>query len=92
MFQGKAAISSNIKVIGNPVNDKLTFNYSSFTTHIIDVKIYDITGRIVMSNKMNTSEGTNTISFPLASNFKPSMYILKVSNGANIQTAKFVKQ
>ena len=92
VFQGKAAISSNIKVIGNPVNDKLTFNYSSFTTHIIDVKIYDITGRIVMSNKMNSLEGINTLSLPLASNLKPSMYVLEVSNGSGIQTAKFVKQ
>jgi hypothetical protein len=92
VFQGKAAISSNIKVIGNPVNDKLTFNYSSFTTHIIDVKIYDITGRIVMSNKMNSLEGINTLSLPLASNLKPSMYVLEVSNGSGIQTTKFVKQ
>jgi hypothetical protein len=74
------------------VNDKLTFNYSSFTTHIIDVKIYDITGRIVMSTKMNSFEGINTLSLPLASNLKPSMYVLEVSNGSGIQTTKFVKQ
>jgi hypothetical protein len=92
VFQGKAAISNNIKIIGNPVNDKLTFNYSSFTAHVIDIKIYDIAGRIVMSNKMNSLEGTITISFPLDSNLKPSMYVLEVSSGSDIQTAKFVKQ
>ncbi len=92
VFQTKDATISNIKIVGNPVTDKLTFNYSSFTAQVIDIKIYDIAGKVIMSNKMNTSEGTNTISFPLASNIKPSMYILKVSNGANIQTAKFVTQ
>ena len=92
VFQTKAATTNNIKVIGNPVNDKITFNYSSFTAQVINVKIYDIAGRIIMSNKMNTLEGTNTISFPLDSNFKPSMYVLEISNGAGIQTAKFVKQ
>ena len=92
VFQSKAVTTNNIKVIGNPVNDKLTFNYSSFTAQVIDVKIYDIAGRIVMNNKMNSLEGTNTISFPLDSNLKSSMYVLEISTGSGIQTAKFVKQ
>ena len=92
VFQTKAVTTSNIKIIGNPVNDKLSFNYSSFTTQVIDVKIYDMTGRIIMNNKINSLEGSNTMSFPLASNLKPNMYILEVSNGSGIQTAKFIKQ
>ena len=92
VFQAKAATTSNIKIIGNPVNDKLTFNYSSFATQVIDVKVYDMTGKVIMSNKLNGLEGSNTMSFPLASNLKPNMYVLEVSNGSGIQTAKFIKQ
>ena len=92
VFQAKAATTSNIKIIGNPVNDKLTFNYSSFSTQVIDVKVYDMTGKVIMSNKLNGLEGSNTMSFPLASNLKPNMYVLEVSNGSGIQTAKFIKQ
>src|SRR5688572_1215397 len=92
VFHSKAATTSNIKIIGNPVNDKLTFNYSSFTEQVINVKIYDMTGRVIMSNKINSLEGSNTICFPLASNFKTNMYVLEVSNGSDIQTAKFIKQ
>ena len=92
VFQSKAATNSNIKIIGNPVTDKLTFNYSASATQAIDVKIYDMTGRIIMSNKINSLEGSNIISFPLALNFKPNMYVLEVSNGSAIQTAKFIKQ
>ena len=92
VFQAKTITTSNIKIIGNPVNDKLTFNYSSFTEQVIDVKIYDMTGRVIMSNKINSLEGSNTISFPLASNFKTNMYVLEVNNGSGIQTAKFIKQ
>jgi len=92
VFQAKAATTNNIKIIGNPVNDKLTFNYSSFTAQVIDVKVYDMTGKVIMSNKINGLEGTNIMSFPLASNLKPNMYILEVSNGSGIQTAKFIKQ
>jgi hypothetical protein len=92
VFQSKDATTSNIKIVGNPVTDKLTFNYSSFTAKTIDIKIYDIAGRVIISNKINSHEGTNTISFPLDSNFKPSMYVLELNNGSAIQTAKFIKQ
>jgi len=92
VFQTKAATTSNIKIIGNPVTEKLIFNYSSYTTQVIDIKIYDMAGRIIMNNKINSVEGTNTMSFPLASNLKPNMYVLEVSNGSGIQTAKFLKQ
>jgi hypothetical protein len=92
VFQSKTTTTNNIKIVGNPVNDKLTFNYSSSSAQAIDVKIYDMAGRVMMNSKMNSLEGTNTISFPLDSNFKPSMYILEVGNGPGIQTAKFIKQ
>lgn len=91
VFQGKTTTNSNIRIIGNPVNDKLTFNYSSFTSQAVETKIYDINGRVIMNSKINSIEGTNTISFPLDSNFKPGMYVLEVANGAAIQTAKFIK-
>jgi hypothetical protein len=92
VFQSKVGTTSNIRIIGNPVTDKLTFNYSSSATQAIDVKIYDMTGKVIMGKKINGFEGSNTMSFPLASNLKPSMYILEVSNGSAIQTAKFIKQ
>ena len=92
LFQTKAVTTSNIKIIGNPVNDKLTFNYSSFTAQVIDIKIYDMTGKVIMSNKINGLEGSNTMSFPLASTLKPNMYVLEVGKGSDMLTAKFIKQ
>jgi hypothetical protein len=92
VFQTRAATNNNIKIIGNPVTDKITFTYSSFTEQVIEVKVYDMTGKVIMNKKINGLEGSNTMSFPLASNLKPSMYVLEVSNGSGIQTAKFIKQ
>jgi hypothetical protein len=59
---------------------------------MIDIRIYDMTGRIVMSNKMNSYKGDNMISLPLASTMKTSMYTVEVNNGTDIQTKKFIKQ
>ena len=91
-FSQKLQLHNNIKIIGNPVNDKLPLIIHAYTSQIIDVKIYDMSGRVMMSNKINSLEGNNMISFPLASTFKPNMYVVEVNNGTEIQTAKFIKQ
>jgi len=92
IFQLKSSITNNIKIIGNPVNDKLTFNYTSPATQMIDVKVYDISGRIVLNNKVSGLEGSNVISLPLNSTFKAGMYVVEVNNGTELHSSKFVKQ
>lgn len=92
IFQLKSTIANNIKIIGNPVNDKLTFSYTSPATQMVDVKVYDVSGRIVLNNKVNSLEGSNVISLPLNSTFKPGMYVIEVNNGTELQSSKFVKQ
>ena len=92
IFQTKSLSTTAIKVIGNPVNDKLTFSYSSNATQVVDVRVYDITGKILMSQKVNSAEGTNMLSLPLNPTFKSGMYVVEVSDGSDRQVAKFVKQ
>jgi len=92
IFQLKSAITNNIKIIGNPVNDKLTFSYTSAATQVVEVKLYDISGRVLLNNKVNSLEGLNVISLPLSSTFKAGMYVVEVNNGTELQSSKFVKQ
>jgi len=92
IFQLKSTTTNNIKIIGNPVNDKLTFSYTSPATQMVDVKVYDMSGRIVLNNKINSLEGSNVISLPLSSTFKAGMYVVEVNNGTALQSSKFVKQ
>ena len=92
IFQLKSTTTNNIKIIGNPVNDKLTFSYTSPATQVIDVKVYDISGKTVLKNKVNSMEGSNVISLPLNSTFKAGMYVVEVNNGTELHSSKFVKQ
>lgn len=92
VFQTKTANSNTIRIIGNPVNDKLTFSYTASATQTVNIKIYDVSGRMVMSNKVNSLEGNNMISLPLSSTFKPGMYVVEVNNGTELLTSKFIKQ
>lgn len=91
-FQTKTVTANTIKIFNNPVADQLTFTYTASASRTIDIKVYDMSGRVLMSNKINSLEGNNMISLPLASTFKPGMYLVDVNNGSDIQTAKFVKQ
>ncbi|HWN88059.1 MAG TPA: T9SS type A sorting domain-containing protein [Chitinophagaceae bacterium] len=92
IFQLKNTIANNIKIIGNPVNDKLTFSYTASASQIVDVKVYDMSGRIVLKNKVNSLEGNNVISLPVSSTFKAGMYVVEVNNGMELQSSKFIKQ
>jgi hypothetical protein len=92
IFQLKSTTTNNIKIIGNPVNDKLTFSYTSSASQSVDVKVYVMTGKMVLKNKVNSLEGSNVISLPLSSTFKAGMYIVEVNNGTELQSSKFVKQ
>jgi hypothetical protein len=92
IFQTKTLITSDIKVYGNPVKDKLTFSYYSNATQPVQVKVYDLTGKTLMSQKVNSAEGSNMLSLPLTSTFKAGMYVVEVTNGTDRQVTKFVKQ
>ena len=92
IFQTKSIATTAIKVYDNPVKDKLTFSYSSNETQVVNVKVYDLTGKILMKQKVNSAEGTNMLSLPLNPTFKAGMYVVEVSNGTDRQTAKFIKQ
>jgi hypothetical protein len=91
-FQNKVTTSNNLKIIGNPVSDQLTFSYMAIADNVIDVRIYDMTGKLIIHNKVNSFKGDNMISFPLTSNMQTSMYALEVTNGTDIQAKKFIKQ
>jgi hypothetical protein len=92
IFQTKASITTDIKVYGNPVKERLTFSYYSNATQQVSVKVYDLTGKTLMNQNVNSSEGSNMLSLTLASTFKPGMYVVEVSNGTDRQVAKFIKQ
>jgi len=92
-FQVKSASNSNqIKIINNPATDKLTLSFNSSVNQPVEIKVYDISGRTQMTQKMNVYQGSNLISLPLNSSFKTGVYIVKINNGTELQMAKFVKQ
>jgi hypothetical protein len=91
-FQTTASKSNEIKILNNPVTDKLTFSFQSDISQQVMVKIIDMQGRVQIKQTLNGFQGSNMVSFPLISAFPAGTYVVKVSMGAETLTSKFVKQ
>jgi hypothetical protein len=83
---------ATFRIINNPTTDKLTLSFSSEKNQPMEIKIYDMAGRLQMDEKMNAYRGSNLVNVPLNSAFTTGMYAVELSNASERQTAKFVKQ
>jgi hypothetical protein len=93
IFETKiASNTSGLRIVNNPATDKLSLSFTSASNQSLEIKVYDLAGRIQMNQKVNVYQGANLINLPLASAFKTGMYAVEVINGAERLTSKFVKQ
>jgi len=92
LVKSKMKLDDNIRIMENPVRDKLFFNYNSAKVQEADIKIYSLTGKILVNQKISSFKGDNLITIPLSSGFGPGMYVLEINTDILKQTAKFIKQ
>jgi hypothetical protein len=87
--------TDNIKVMSNPVNDKLTISYLTAYSQSVYIKVYDMNSHLHMTYKTNVYPGLNVINFPLASTIKSGLYIVDINDGSQrhlSKSAKFLKE
>ena len=92
LVRSKITPDNNLRIMGNPVWDKLFLNFSSTKAQQADIKIYSLTGKILINQQISIFKGNNLMTIPLSSDFAPGMYVLEINNDIISQTAKFVKQ
>jgi len=92
LVRSKMTPDNNLRIMGNPVWDKLFLNFSSTKAQQADIKIYSLTGKILINQQISFFKGNNLITIPLSSDFAPGMYVLEINNDIISQTTKFVKQ
>ena len=91
MIQAKIPLNHNIKIIGNPVTDRLYFNYISKDEEQADIRIYNLLGRPVLNQKINSSKGNNFVTIPLNSCLAPGIYVIEIKNNFMNITTTFIK-
>ncbi len=90
--RSKTKLDDNIRIMENPVRDRLSFNYNSAEAQQAAIKIYNLAGKILVNQKISSFKGNNSITIPLSSGFVPGMYVLELNTDTENQTLKFVKQ
>jgi|CXWL01.1.fsa_nt_gi hypothetical protein len=92
LLQTRTEKNPDIKIISNPVNDKLIFEFRAGRTVPVIVRIIDLFGNLQLKQMISSTEGNNVISVSLPSALQTGMYIAEVSSDHFRYIAKFVKQ
>jgi hypothetical protein len=92
VFNSSASNSKPLNVIGNVINDKLTFSYESAVTIKAEIRILDMNGKIVAKQTLNTNKGNNLASISMPSSLNNGMYLAVLTIENSNSTAKFIKQ
>jgi len=80
-------ISSSLTLYPNPVSDILYVSIDSQVRHSIKMEIYDLSGRLLISNSTLSSSNMIELETKILEN---GHYILSVDNGETIRSEKFI--
>lgn len=81
-------ISLELSVFPNPATDFIRLKIERFEIQQVSYQLYDITGNIILSNKVESNE-TNI----LMQNFLPAVYFLKVfKDKKEVKVFKIIKE
>jgi hypothetical protein len=92
VVQSNIELNTDIRILGNPVNDKLLFNYTSASPDQVEINILNMSGNMVFVKKINTSRGSNILNIDLNPTFTPGLYVIQINSAVSQQKAKFIKQ
>jgi protocatechuate 3,4-dioxygenase beta subunit len=79
-----------IVIAPNPANSYFTVKITADKEADAVIKVVDITGRTIVTQKTTVLQGVNTISFNNLSNFSAGTYMVHVITNQNITTEKLV--
>lgn len=83
-----------VSVLTNPFVNNITVDFLSNTNQSVNVKLTDVSGRMIAAEKWQISKGSSRISFDKVSALQRGMYILTVTdmNGEMLYNNKLMKQ
>ncbi len=70
--------ATSLKVLTNPVKDKLVISFTQETSEVAQVTIYDNQGRIMQKQNLNAYQGVNTHTIALNGSYRSGLYIVEL--------------
>lgn len=92
VFQPTLFTERNLTVVNNPAKDRLTISFQSSADQNVDVRVYDLLGKVRTTQQAQLYVGSNIFNVPLPSSLSSGLYIVEVANKTERNSAKFVKQ
>jgi len=74
----------------SPTSENVNLVYTSYDNKNIDICIFDISGRMILSKSSNVCIGENKIDIPLESNISSGVYLIRASDGNNEIIKRFI--
>lgn len=82
-------VENQVSLYPNPVSTEAKFNISMNNVAEVSLKIYDISGRLVIAENKGKLSGNNTINVN-TKNLQNGIYLYRVEMGNDIQTGKML--
>jgi hypothetical protein len=92
LVKNQAETAGSVCLLQNPVQETLTFSFTSTSNANNQISVYNLVGAKVYSEKILAQKGKNSLSVKLNSYLAPGTYILEVKNTTERSIAKFIKQ
>ena len=75
----------------NPVisGGMATVRFEAGTSSTVEFKVVDMSGRVVLKQQNNVTEGTNSIAITNLDRLQPGMYVVQMNDGSAVSVVKF---
>ncbi len=83
--------NGSLGIFPNPFNDNFTLYFSAGRDEKITYEVFDVTGRVVMSEEKEVTKGVQNMAVD-ASMLTPGIYMIRVRTGAGSFEQRLVKQ
>ena len=92
IFKRNTTTGNSISIYPNPVKGSAIINISYSTQANVEIRIVDISGKIVLKHKATILQGNNSIGITGIENLQPGIYIIQAITGGDKLTTSFVLQ
>ena len=85
-------VSNQVSLYPNPAVDVLHVDYYSIRKNVVQIRLFDLQGRLVLQSQSQVNEGSNNVSLPLQS-LTQGMYFIHIADQENFHYKQsFLKQ
>ena len=80
-----------VNIVPVPVIDIMDVNFTTAIEGLVDVMVYDVAGKLVLTRKAEVNRGVNKVTLDI-SHYAAGVYFLSLNNGEEVVNTKFVKE